>query len=764
MVTQPSYNIDDFLDSIGQVESGGGENFNHKLITSGMHKGHRAIGTYGLMPNTVDEVIQRSKASPNYDPDLDRVLDMDPVEKKQYIENNPNVEKKIARTLASYVLNRQGGDQEKAAYAWNQGHNLTPDKIASTDYKNSDYVKKFNEANDADGYVDEDKFSSDPLPSTPKFEDTKELPEASNGPKFEDTKELPVAGNKYSELESAGRGALQGASLGFADEATGAVKAGIGALQGEKPSLKELYKQYRDIERKKNDEAQAQNPKSYMAGNIGGGVATAFIPGLNIAKGATLGSAALKAGAIGAAAGLGSSDAPDIQGDVVNTVVGGALGAGMGALGQKVGQALAPEAVQARASLQSLKALGGKAIPDYTPEAAQAINKLGGNVVSGQSAVGLSVLKQGKLPFTGGAAGTQKAITSGIEDIEDNSVQPILKSVSENSGLPEVVSKRKPIQDIVSDLTRDAKANIPDSSSKESVASSIDQVADYWKPRLENAKGNPSELNQIRKLIDKEARDAGSFRESPTLKPKADFLNDLRDTVNTELRGISSGVSTDAGEDLAVNMQQQSNLIRAQKMADKLVKKDTLNPPGDIGDMLKTPVSVGKAVLTGSAALNPIGTAAALAGKIGLEKATQNPISRLASIASARGQYGLSSTTVGQGVLKVGQGITSATAKAIPTSGVQTGIQSIYNTSHPQLKQIADKFTQDPKTQVLGKSLNDAITNNDTSAKNNIIFALEQRPDTRAQMREMLESQKNEEESDRSMGFSPMGLNGEGNE
>jgi hypothetical protein len=748
MATQPSDNVDNFLDSIGQVESGGGENFNHKPITSGMHKGHRAIGTYGLMPNTVDEVIQRSKGSTNYDPNMDKVLEMDPVEKKQFLETNPDVEKKIARTLASYVLKRQGGDEEKAAYAWNQGHNLSPDKIASMGYRDSDYVKKFNDANDTDGYVDEDKSSRSPQSSGPKFEDTKELPQA-NVPKFEDTKELPASDSKYSELESAGRGAMQGASLGFADEATGAVKAGIGALQGEKPSLKELYQQYRDIERKKNEDAQAQNPKSYMAGNIGGGVATTLIPGLNIAKGATLANAAIKAGAIGAATGLGSSDADLTKGDVggaaIDTAVGGALGAGAGAIGQKIGQALTPEATQARASMQAIKALGGKAIPDNAP-------------------IGQAVLNQGALPFMSGAAGTEKAITGGINDIEQNSVQPLLKSVSENSGLSKAVGGRKPIEDIVSSVADEAKASIPKSSVKESLSNSIDKLSDYWTNELKQAKGDPSKLNELRKLIDKEARAAGAFTENPILKPKADFLNNLRDAVNDELRGISSDVSSGAGADLASNMQQQSNLIKAQGMAGKLVDKDALNPPGDIGAMIKSPVSIGKAAITGAGVLNPVGTAGVLAGKIGLEKATGNPVGRLANIASARGQNYLANTAMGQGILNTGQGITSATAKALPTSGVQTGIQSIYTTSHPQLKQIADKFIQDPKTQVLGKSLGDAIDNKDEDAKNKIIFALEQRPDTRAQMREMLDNQRDEDESDRSMGFSPNSLKGASDE
>lgn len=130
--------IDDFLKNIGKIESNNGQNTNHKMITSGIQKGTRAIGTYGLMPNTVDELVNSSK-----DPDLQNLIDMSPEEKKNYIEKNPEVERTLATQLAQKVLTKQGGDPEKAAFAWNQGHNLSPDQVADRDYQNSDYVQKF---------------------------------------------------------------------------------------------------------------------------------------------------------------------------------------------------------------------------------------------------------------------------------------------------------------------------------------------------------------------------------------------------------------------------------------------------------------------------------------------------------------------------------------------------------------------------------------------------------------------------------------------
>lgn len=135
--------IDEFLKIIGQIESSGGANFNHDLIKSGIHEGHRAAGTYGLMPNTVQEILNRMRSSGNLDDSLKSLKTMNPDEIKKTVETNPEIEEKLARNLASRVLDKQQ-DEEKAAYSWFQGHNLSPREIAESNYKDHDYVKKYN--------------------------------------------------------------------------------------------------------------------------------------------------------------------------------------------------------------------------------------------------------------------------------------------------------------------------------------------------------------------------------------------------------------------------------------------------------------------------------------------------------------------------------------------------------------------------------------------------------------------------------------------
>lgn len=142
MPTPP--NIQQFLNQIEQVESSGGTNTNHPVITANnLQQGTRAIGRYGLMPNTVRELVNRRRIRGTVSPDMLDVANMPPEQMKSYIEANPEMEDQFANDLANHVIQRQGGDTDKAAYSWIQGHNLSPDQITPEVLDQSPYVQKF---------------------------------------------------------------------------------------------------------------------------------------------------------------------------------------------------------------------------------------------------------------------------------------------------------------------------------------------------------------------------------------------------------------------------------------------------------------------------------------------------------------------------------------------------------------------------------------------------------------------------------------------
>lgn len=140
----------------------------------------------------------------------------------------------------------------------------------------------------------------------------------SNKPSWRDSiQSLP---DDVSTAESILRGAAQGASLGFADEITG----GIESLLTDKS-----YEQARDESRKNYKSAQDSNPISYGAGEIGGGLATALVPGLNTAKLGTLSARVAANASLGALAGLGTSDSQDVIDQVKDAATGAALAGGI---------------------------------------------------------------------------------------------------------------------------------------------------------------------------------------------------------------------------------------------------------------------------------------------------------------------------------------------------------------------------------------------------------------------------------------------------
>ena len=126
---------------------------------------------------------------------------------------------------------------------------------------------------------------------------------------------------EVSMLESGARGLAQGATFGFADEITGALESAI---------TDKTYEQARNESRQAYQDAQKANPWTYGAGELGGAVGTAFIPGLgvlNAAKEATLATKIGLGAAQGGLSGLGMSDSHTVGGMAKDAVVGGALGA-----------------------------------------------------------------------------------------------------------------------------------------------------------------------------------------------------------------------------------------------------------------------------------------------------------------------------------------------------------------------------------------------------------------------------------------------------
>jgi hypothetical protein len=202
------------------------------------------------------------------------------------------------------------------------------------------------------------------------------------------------ASPKPGIAESGVRGALQGASFGFGDEAAAAIDAALPSFLRNKVSDEavgggatygERYQNARDYYRNRNASAEKANPGTYLAGQLTGAVAA---PGGSLGAGAKGARALVAPVAQGAAAGLGYSDADLTRGEVgdalTDVATGGALGVGGHYASKLVGGGLSRLAARGaqRESLAAARA-GTQAAGDVAEGVQSAAGKVGGEVQKG---------------------------------------------------------------------------------------------------------------------------------------------------------------------------------------------------------------------------------------------------------------------------------------------------------------------------------------------------------------------------------------------
>lgn len=143
---------DTFLRNISHIESSGGKNLEHKEIESGLHKGTAAIGRYGIMPKTAKDIsgMLKNKQSmlkmhlgDNYsDPEVEELSKLDDKEVVKLVANNPKLEQRLARYLATRIGLMEGDELDKA-YRWNMGHNIKKVDIDPKSRDEHQYIRKY---------------------------------------------------------------------------------------------------------------------------------------------------------------------------------------------------------------------------------------------------------------------------------------------------------------------------------------------------------------------------------------------------------------------------------------------------------------------------------------------------------------------------------------------------------------------------------------------------------------------------------------------
>lgn len=120
------------LEAISIVESQNNSKAKHSVIKKGVHKGHFALGKFGLMPNTIKDIIKKDRLlslTHSY------VLKYNQVQLKDLMENDVLFEYEIASKLYDRLKNKYK-TLDKISYSWLNG------SVKNIPVKNHWYVKR----------------------------------------------------------------------------------------------------------------------------------------------------------------------------------------------------------------------------------------------------------------------------------------------------------------------------------------------------------------------------------------------------------------------------------------------------------------------------------------------------------------------------------------------------------------------------------------------------------------------------------------------
>lgn len=335
--------------------------------------------------------------------------------------------------------------------------------------------------------------------------------------------------------ESALRGAASGASFGFADELTAAAEAAgrsvlPESMGGDKlADLLENYRKYRGESREAYKAAEEANPATYMAGDIGAGVATGLLTG-GAGAVANLGKVGIKQGVKelakmgakqGATAGLGMSEADLTQGEVggvakdvlTGSVIGGAAGAVLPTAVKGAGQALgavgefamdkAPAMVKKgkqafELAKKGVKVVGTKAQEALDTESSKAANE---------------IINAFKKQYEQGSTMVGSALKSAPDQDFSAQMSKIENALKTSKMLPDDLNRIQNELDMYKKL-----------STTETIEPGMEKAIAQMESLIERQKGEASILGQSAEFTKQPATESGNFLQTlkRTFTPEGD--------------------------------------------------------------------------------------------------------------------------------------------------------------------------------------------------------------------------------------------------
>lgn len=436
--------------------------------------------------------------------------------------------------------------------------------------------------------------------------------ETATSEEFEDVTPVELSQTTPSKKESFVRGTAQGGTLGFADEATGAIEALTGeelnagnllmpgavvgktalnlgkklyetattdkSLQDLLNELKGSYTKSRDESREAYKAAEEANPISYGAGTVAGGIASSFVPGLNVAKGAGLLKSAATLGKVGGLASLGLSEAetvPELATDVASGAAGSAV---LGSAFPLLGKLYKPAQTAAGAIAQGagLTGLGAAAGGAYGALSEDLSTEQGREDAKSKALLGAGLAGASRL--VPAASRTLKATGLGSEFIDDTTEAYGL--AKEGIALVGKKAKGKIIKEVQDYANRVSK--LADDIFKSQKQGSFGE-------QLSAAKKLTSKIDQTRKLVGKEIGDVYNN----AVVDSGDFSNELSELDNFLMQG---DLNLDERASLR-NLNKQLQKFKTEQGYKPLSVKEYLNLRKEVSDLaygIDTPGSIRK--------------------------------------------------------------------------------------------------------------------------------------------------------------------------
>lgn len=391
----------------------------------------------------------------------------------------------------------------------------------------------------------------------------------------DEVEEVTEQAEEPSALTALARGAAQGATLNFSDEIVGLGEALFSkeTLTPGGGNFAQRYRKGRDESRAANAAAKNAHGFAYGAGELGGGIATSFVPGLGIAKGASLAKTALGAAKLGAGAGLGASESEDIGGQLADAGTSALVSGGTAGLLGRVMRG-APDRVVKRA------------LGDLTD---------GATATQRDRVVGKGGERVGEVVGILGEKGFKKAGRDAGRLLEQT--ESAIKETGEAFG--ETIAGGAPIRvaDVLGVVETTAKKLAGDPGKADlarAVAGKADDVLNAWGNRTHVS---PQEVQTLASDI----ADA-AFRGSPAVAPKAgqstsrEVWGELKGLIDQSLEASTAGASKEAralGRRMSnlYNMREAVRYKATRESTESTRLKDRISGGLDMGLALADPTT-----------------------------------------------------------------------------------------------------------------------------------------------------------------------------